>query len=165
MPSFPTSEPAPRVSLHLLDSSSGAIVQTWQFDGRPSITLGRSAERDVRVGDQHVSRLHAELRYQGGVWTIVSHGRNGLLIDGQKLERAELSDHTRFRLGPEGPMLTVRFERVSNDSLATVETSGFPLVPLRIDAERKLREVEEIAGGEYFQQLQNRARALRARPT
>lgn len=151
----------PRVCMHLLDSSSGAVVQTWQFDGQETITLGRSSDRHVRVGDQHVSRLHAQVRHADGVWTIESLGRNGLLIDGERQQRAVLQDRTVFRLGPEGPTLSVRFERVSNDSLATLETDVLPVVDLRIDNERMQREVEQIVGADYFQQLRNRARVLR----
>jgi pSer/pThr/pTyr-binding forkhead associated (FHA) protein len=163
MHSLPTSDASLRVCVHLLDSSSGAIVQTWQFDGQGRITIGRSSECQVRVGDQHVSRLHAELCHTDGVWTVVSKGRNGLSFDGTRQERAVLADRGKFRLGPEGPMLSVRFERVSNDSLATLDSNALPVVDLRIDNERKEREVAEIAGGEYFQQLHARARDLRQR--
>jgi pSer/pThr/pTyr-binding forkhead associated (FHA) protein len=153
-----------RVSIHLLDSSHGAVMQTWQFDGQESITLGRSSERDVRVGDQHVSRLHAELRFDGEHWVALSHGRNGLLVDGEQTQRAPLKEKSVVRLGPEGPMLSVRFERVSNDSLATLEASVMPVVHLKIDEERKAREVTEIVEGQYFQQLRSRARQLRSKP-
>jgi pSer/pThr/pTyr-binding forkhead associated (FHA) protein len=153
-----------RVCLHLLDSSNGSIVQTWQFDGQELITIGRASECHVRVGDQHVSRLHAELRHADGVWTIVSKGRNGLSFDGARQEQAVLADHGKFRLGQEGPMLSVRFERISNDSLATLDSTALPLVDLRIDNERKDRDVAEIAGADYFQQLRNRAGHLRRQP-
>jgi pSer/pThr/pTyr-binding forkhead associated (FHA) protein len=161
MQSSPSADATLRVCVHLLDSSSGAIVQTWQFDGQNRITVGRSSERHVRVGDQHVSRLHAEMQYVDGAWMVESHGRNGLMIDGQRLQKAVLNDRSVFRLGPEGPALSVRFERISNDSLATIETDAMPIVDLRIDNERKQREVEQIAAGDYFQELRAKVRKIR----
>ena len=74
MQTSPLIDAALRVSIQLLDSSHGKVVQTWQFDGRTSITVGRASERDVRIGDQHVSRLHAEVLHEDGAWTLVSHG-------------------------------------------------------------------------------------------
>jgi pSer/pThr/pTyr-binding forkhead associated (FHA) protein len=163
METSPLVDAALRVSIQLLDSSHGKVVQTWQFDGRSSITLGRASERDVRVGDQHVSRLHAEVLHEDGAWTLVAHGRNGLLVDNRKVDRVVLQERTVFRLGPEGPMLAVRFERVTNDSLATLDTSSMPVLAVKIDEDRKAREVAEIASGDYFKELRTRAIQLRSR--
>ena len=79
------------------------------------------------------------------------------------MDRLPLLERTVFRLGPEGPMLSVRFERVTNDSLATLDTSSMPVVAVRIDEDRKAREVAEIAGGDYFKELRTRAIQLRNR--
>ena len=163
MQTSPLVDASLRVSIQLLDSSHGKVVQTWQFDGRTSITMGRASERDVRIGDQHVSRLHAEVLHEDGAWTLVSHGRNGLLVDGIKVERLPLVERAVFRLGPEGPMLAVRFERITNDSLATLDTSSMPMIAVKIDEDRKAREGAEIASGDYFKELRTRAIQLRNR--
>ena len=161
MHSLSSSDASLRVSVHLLDSSHGAIMQTWQFSGQDEITLGRATNCDVRVGDQHVSRMHAAVRFVDGAWMIESLGRNGLLVDNQRLENAPLKNGTVFRLGPDGPMIRIRFERVSNDSLATLEAETFPLLALQIDEDRKAREVAEIVTGEYFKELRDKALRLR----
>jgi pSer/pThr/pTyr-binding forkhead associated (FHA) protein len=161
MPDSSLCESTDRVCLRLLDSSNGAVVQTWQFQGQSEITIGRSADRDVRVGDQHVSRLHAVLRYASGTWTIFSQGRNGLLIGDEPIEQAELADDTTFRLGAAGPVLSFQFDRESGDSVATIDMDSVPILLLRIDEERKAREVAEIVEADYFQHLRAKARQIR----
>ncbi|KAE9972724.1 hypothetical protein BLS_003916 [Venturia inaequalis] len=71
--------------------------------GRPNVKLkspgnavGEVAHQDMQVDidlgpDQQVSRLHAEIAYdqEREQWFVIVNGRNGLVVDEQRLERGE----------------------------------------------------------------------------
>ena len=61
---------------------------------RACTVLGRSYRCDLQLEPGEVSGQHAELRYEGGRWTLRDLGsRNGSFVDGQRLgpdERATL---------------------------------------------------------------------------
>lgn len=64
------------------------------------VILGRSKESDIQVLDPNVSRRHAELRLDGGVYTLVDLGStNGIEVDGRRVRELELSDGARFTIG------------------------------------------------------------------
>ncbi len=100
-------ELSPYVALHLLDSSTGRQVRTWQFDGKPLITIGRAPEQHVQIDDPYVSRSHAELRFDRGQWSLVSLGRYGVQVEGQAITEIPVQGQLTFRLGASGP--TLRF--------------------------------------------------------
>jgi pSer/pThr/pTyr-binding forkhead associated (FHA) protein len=56
--------------------------------GSSPLSIGRSSAARIRVAwDRRVSRLHAELRYVGGHWTVSDSGlsRNGTFVEGERL--------------------------------------------------------------------------------
>lgn len=71
--------------------------------GRPNVkskspgnAVGEAAHQDMQVDidlgpDQQVSRLHAEIAYdqEREQWFVIVNGRNGLVVDEQRLERGE----------------------------------------------------------------------------
>jgi len=62
--------------------------------------IGRSRECDIRLADSNVSRRHAELREEDGAYWIVDLGStNGTELNGERIERARLSDGDRITLG------------------------------------------------------------------
>jgi FHA domain len=73
-----------------------------------TITLGRSRACDCVLDDPSVSRRHAELRRDGGLWLLRDLGsRNGTRVNGARLldeaevgpgDRVSFGD-ARFRLG------------------------------------------------------------------
>ena len=67
---------------------------------RPTTTIGRGAEADLRIDDPGISRTHAELRRSGGDVTVVDLGStNGVVVDGERVTEARLRDGTRILLG------------------------------------------------------------------
>lgn len=66
-----------------------------------SCVLGRAADCDLPVDHHSVSRRHARLECGAdGVWTIVDLGsKNGLRVDGHRVERAALGRAQWFALG------------------------------------------------------------------
>ena len=148
------------VSVALLDSQQIHSVQTWTFESQELIRIGRSEEHDVTIANPHVSRLHAELRLEIDGWQIVGLGRNGVLLDGAKVENATLTDRCVIRLGTTGPALRFSLGRPMRESGATIceESNQFGL---SVDESRKQREVDDIVNDDFFQQLTQRADDLR----
>jgi serine/threonine-protein kinase len=148
------------ISLELLDGENARPLQSWTFDSLEVVTIGRSHEHHVAIADPLVSRLHAELRCEVGGWHVKSLGRNGVLLNGEKVESAPLTHRSILRLGSNGPMLRFSIGPPIAQSGATMceESSG---TVFTVDQKQKLSDVEAIAGGDYFQQLKQRAEELR----
>jgi hypothetical protein len=87
------------------EARSGALpwveVGSTTYALRAPVTrIGRGADADLRIDDPGISRIHAEIRKQGGDVVIVDSGStNGIVIDDDRVEQARLSDGTRVVLG------------------------------------------------------------------
>ena len=72
-------------------------------DSAGSLTLGRRTEADVPLEwDPEVSRLHAELEYKAGEWTLCDDGfsQNGTYVNGLRIHgRRRLMDGDLVRIG------------------------------------------------------------------
>ena len=78
---------------------SRSPAQHYELAAHP-ITLGRSKDCDIRLGDPNVSRRHAEIRPDGDGWTVVDLGStNGIEVDGRRVKELALTDGARFTLG------------------------------------------------------------------
>jgi hypothetical protein len=65
-----------------------------------AVTVGRSRECDVVVGEQTVSRFHAELRHGDGAWTVLDlDSTNGTWLNGARVHEAPLAAGDELRLG------------------------------------------------------------------
>ena len=71
--------------------------------GTGSVTVGRRKEADVPLPwDPEVSRLHAELEYKAGDWTLCDDGfsQNGTYVNGLRIHgRRRLTDGDLVRIG------------------------------------------------------------------
>jgi FHA domain-containing protein len=64
------------------------------------VVLGRSRDCDIRLDDPNISRRHAEIRQEdGGYWIVDLGSTNGVEINGERVERARLSNDDRIVLG------------------------------------------------------------------
>jgi len=81
----PLSEPmSPRPAAALLVDGRRVAL------GPEGAVLGRSRECDVVLGDQNVSRRHAEVRPSGGSWVIADLGStNGVRVNGRPVSTAQ----------------------------------------------------------------------------
>jgi pSer/pThr/pTyr-binding forkhead associated (FHA) protein len=72
-------------------------------EGAGSVTVGRRLEADVALPwDPEVSRLHAELEYKAGEWTLCDDGfsQNGTFVNGLRIHgRRRLVDGDLVRIG------------------------------------------------------------------
>jgi hypothetical protein len=158
------SSPAPsdEVLVQLLDAALGRPVKSWRFHDRSTITIGRSPDCDVEIYNPYVSRLHAELCCQGGRWTLVARGQQGVVVEHQKIVEFSIESEVSFCLGATGPML--RFA-LKPDDVAITRTVCFEDVQLpdfALDQAKVGTEVNQIAEDDFFQKLQSQAKALRA---
>lgn len=88
---------------------SGAELVVLGDDGKPKerisitrdpVVIGRLSSSDVVLSDPNVSRRHAELRREGGRWTLVDLGStNGTLVNGKLAKEHPLSDGDRIAFG------------------------------------------------------------------
>jgi hypothetical protein len=151
-----------QIALSLLDPVKGHAIQTWQFEGRAVIRIGRGDTNDVVVADPLVSRTHAELISDtAGRWRVVSLGRNGTLIDGEMVSAPMAIHHgTILQLGSSGPWVEFcqgRRESGGGETVSCVSNIAMP----QIDEELLKAEVSKIADGETFQDIQKQAQELR----
>lgn len=163
MAEHPTPSAGGIVAVHLLDATQGHTLQTWRFVGHDAITIGRSDDNDIAIGDPHVSRLHAKLLFDGSGWKLISTGRHGTLINDRLVTEFAMRNRTTFRLGAAGP--TLRFDTCApetqrSETIDNIESSVFAM--LEIDEHKKQQEVEQITANAMFRDLLEQARRVRA---
>ena len=103
------SPPALQVTL-----GSGADCRRLEF--RKSVRIGRSEECEVCVKDEHVSRIHAEVKIENGTWYIRDlNSANGLYCLGERFESASIVGSTTIRLGIQGPEVSFKVVQPKNN--------------------------------------------------
>jgi serine/threonine-protein kinase len=165
----PTNTPAGgcEITLTLLDTSQSKGMHQWAFRGQPVVTLGRSADNDVVLNDQYVSRRHIEFRFESGQWTLINRGTNGTFVEGERVNQAKLKDGATLRIADYGP--TLRFEAKAGLTGSDHATVGFVKNSVldslvEIDERKKEIQVADIAASQFFKDLQEKAKNLRKRP-
>jgi pSer/pThr/pTyr-binding forkhead associated (FHA) protein len=152
------------VVVHLLDSAQGQSLQSWPFSRRAEITIGRSEDCDIVIGNPQVSRVHATLIQQDGSWSLFSSGRHGTIVNGHMVSEIELQHQMIFQLGAGGPML--RFDAAPSERRSeTLDNIDVDLLStLEIDDARKQAEVDQITGEALFRDLLEQSRQMRRGP-
>jgi hypothetical protein len=83
------------------DQGTQRIVELDESAG--SLTIGRRLEADVALAwDPEASRLHAELEFKAGEWTLCDDGfsQNGTYVNGLRIHgRRRLTDGDLLRIG------------------------------------------------------------------
>jgi predicted component of type VI protein secretion system len=159
-----TPSPIP-VRLQLLPTAHGSSLQSWDFDQKTLIQIGRASDCDVVIAHPVVSRSHACLRYDTGQWYLSVISQNGVYVDGERVQNVRLSEGVIFRLAATGPYL--RFSETDPDRNSLRDTvvpdESTPSVML-LDVAKRNRQVDEIATAPYFRDLQQLAKKLRRPP-
>jgi pSer/pThr/pTyr-binding forkhead associated (FHA) protein len=145
----------------LLDTTVGRSLQVWRVAIQPVISIGRAEDCDVTIADPYVSRRHAELQKRDDRWWVVSRGRNGVLLNGRRIEEEPIADGQVFRLGDTGPMLRFVDSLAVEENSATLyfETEKTPF--FQVDPSKLQQEVRQIAETDYFQSLKQKAGEMR----
>ena len=93
---------------------------------KPSLTIGRDPDKDVVLINNHVSRKHAEIRWDGRKLLLFDrHSRAWTFVGGNKLDPDqpyEVKPGDSFRIEPY--VLTVTFGRVTGDIAGSVAASS-----------------------------------------
>lgn len=152
------------VVLDLLDTATGQPVQTWRFTGQTRILLGRASDGDVVVANPYVSRAHAYVQNLDGVWQAVAISCQQLLLNERRVALVELYDGCVFRLGSSG--CSMRFSRDIQKTTASDPGQTLSIDPnthpfLQLDRNQLAREVDEIANGDFFQNLSENLQRMR----
>jgi membrane-bound lytic murein transglycosylase D len=92
-----------------------AIVAVLPEGGERRFTatfrMGRGEECDIRIDREDISRAHAEVAWEDGVWIVRDlQSTNGTFLDGKMVERANLPESSTLSLGSEGPKVGLRVE-------------------------------------------------------
>ena len=67
---------------------------------KPQVTLGRDDATDICLPIAAVSRVHAEVTWHEGHWTVRDlESRNGTLLDGHRIEHALVEHGSELRIG------------------------------------------------------------------
>ncbi|MBY0589533.1 FHA domain-containing protein [bacterium] len=161
-----TDHPSTSLTIHLIDSAKGQVVQTWRFQGCDRVVIGRAPDCDIRLADQLVSRVHVEFHRDptNDQWTLKSLGRNGTIVNGNAVTEIVTKDRMIFQLGPSGPRFQSLLTQEANaDWAATViGTNDMGILEmLKIDEKKKLEEVSRIMEGDNFRHLLAKAKELR----
>ncbi len=107
-PELPALPPLPsdiRFSLAVIaGTQAGAVFKI----NKPRIYLGRGTAVDIRLADGEASRRHAMIEIRGEKVTLVDLGAtNGTFVEGERIDRYDLSNQSEFTLGSTTLMLIV----------------------------------------------------------
>jgi membrane-bound lytic murein transglycosylase D len=82
-----------------------------QFEFRESFIIGRVEECGVCIKNEYVSRNHAQVSFENGQWLVRDlNSSNGLFVDGQRVQSTAVNQATTFRLGVQGPTVSLAVE-------------------------------------------------------
>jgi pSer/pThr/pTyr-binding forkhead associated (FHA) protein len=105
-----------------------------------AIRVGRGEHCAIRIRDDRVSRMHAEIFRMGRHWCVRDLGSgNGTYLDGVRIEQSPLPARCTLRLGADGP---------------TLELSYAAPAIARPESEEAPRSLEEVAA-HYFDENAN----------
>jgi ABC-type multidrug transport system ATPase subunit/pSer/pThr/pTyr-binding forkhead associated (FHA) protein len=74
-------------------------TRRWLVPPDGSITIGRDQGADVYLGDSQVSRRHAVVAPTVDGWVLTDHSRNGVFVDGRRVDRLLVTAPTVLTLG------------------------------------------------------------------
>jgi pSer/pThr/pTyr-binding forkhead associated (FHA) protein len=74
----------------------GKIISEHPLN-KPLLTVGRLPGNDIYVPSDRVSRRHASVRWENGIWVIEdTESLNGLIYEGQRVDRLALKNGDRI---------------------------------------------------------------------
>ena len=152
------------ILLSLLHPTKGHQIQRWRFERAAVIRIGRGDDNHITLADHQVSRRHAELRFDGGVWELYSLGRNETVFEGESIKRAALLSPAVFQLGPGGPTLEFREDQGMPIDERTTDSRALELsIAMAIDEESRDQELKQIVETPFFRKLQQSVPGLRGK--
>ncbi len=78
-------------------------IGEWRLDPARTLRIGRSRDCEIFLDDEHVSRVHAEIRPVPGGWEVVDLGSTGgTRVDDVRTQRHRLRSGNRIQIGAIG---------------------------------------------------------------
>ena len=71
----------------------------WRAAPGHTFTIGRSETADAQLANPRISRSHAVLTTTSHGWTLSNHSRNGIFLDGQRVDQVPVHGPTTVVLG------------------------------------------------------------------
>jgi peptidoglycan lytic transglycosylase D len=116
--------------------------------------IGRDDDCEVQIQDVHVSRRHVVVSVADGRWSVRDlQSRNGVFVNGQRVEVASIDESLTISLGADGPAVVMEPERAPlttpPETEAVAESSTGETMLLAGYAERYFgsTDSEEEVGG------------------
>ncbi len=87
------------------------VVVEWaggrrEYDFTEGFRVGRLDDCAVCIKDEHVSRAHAEILFEGGTWCVRDlNSSNGIFVGDQKFKLITVVQSASIRLGIQGPQI------------------------------------------------------------
>jgi hypothetical protein len=99
-PELPALAPLPDDARYSLAVIAGSQAGSVFPITKPRIFIGRGSAMDVQLKDSEVSRRHAMIEVRSDEATLLDLGAtNGTYVDGQRIDRTELSNRAEFTVG------------------------------------------------------------------
>ncbi|MGK7878999.1 MAG: FHA domain-containing protein [Crocosphaera sp.] len=95
------------ITLTLLHPTKTTPIQSWTFETRATIRIGRSNDNEVVLFSAVVSRHHLEIRHEKNHWELVSLGTNGTYIEGKLVSQKQVTDGMTISLASSGPKIKI----------------------------------------------------------
>ncbi|MGW8255917.1 MAG: FHA domain-containing protein [Thermoguttaceae bacterium] len=114
----------------------------------PLVRIGRETSNNIQLHDTEVSRLHAEIRSQDGVFSIVDlNSSNGTYVNGQRVKQHPLQSGDQLQLGGT-LMLFTGPSAISEEELAQAVNIGSPRESEKVS--RIVSSVSQKEGSRIF---------------
>ena len=98
----------------LIIERPGAQPRLYELKDGSTIHIGRAASNDITLPHSSISRSHALLEGQRDVWVVTDqHSANGVLVNGVRIEHAELKSGDVIGLGD----IKLRFENMTTGTV------------------------------------------------
>lgn len=98
----------------LIIDRPGAPARLYELKDGAAIHIGRAASNDITLSHSSISRSHALLENKQDAWVVTDlHSANGVLVNGARIERAELRSGDVIALGE----IKLRFENMSTGTV------------------------------------------------
>jgi len=98
----------------LIIERPGAQPRLYELKDGSTIHIGRAASNDITLPHSSISRSHALLESKRDVWVVTDqHSANGVLVNGVRVEHAELKSGDVIGLGD----IKLRFENMTTGTV------------------------------------------------
>lgn len=108
-------------SLKVRVENSTGDRETFHFER--TFRIGRTADCEILLHEECVSRVHAEIAFENGAWLIRDlQSSNGTYVDGQRIHCIPVGNSTSIRLGKTGPQISLEVASATGNEAVPRET-------------------------------------------